>query len=217
MEFFRNLSIARKLALAFTLTTLTTLAMGGFAVLRLNQASTQLAQVTSRFMPAVQYLERMRADLAEIRIAELSQLSHLHEPAFVAEYNQRILEQRQKLAEHRKQYEALPADATQQGLYADMGKTLEAYFNAHTQMENAISAGEFELAQNISNDQSRISRRDLFDAVEKLSGHVASVLDKEVADANAQQHRNHHLHGPARPALGCVGRGDRAGNRAPGE
>ncbi|KRG67316.1 chemotaxis protein [Stenotrophomonas terrae] len=190
MEFFRNLSIARKLALAFTLTTLTTLAMGGFAVLRLNQASSQLAQVTSRYMPAVQYLERMRADLAEIRIAELSQLSHLHEPAFVAEYNQRILDQRQKLAEHRKQYEALPADATQQGLYADMGKTLEAYFNAHTQMENAISAGEFELAQNISNDQSRISRRDLFEAVEKLSGHVASVLDKEVADANAAQARS---------------------------
>ena len=122
MEFFRNLSIARKLAVAFTLTTLTTLAMGGFAVVRLNQATAQLEQVSSRYMPAVQYLERMRADLAEIRIAELSQLSHLHEPAFVAEYNQRISDQRQKLADHRKQYEALPADTTQRGLYAEMAK-----------------------------------------------------------------------------------------------
>ena len=187
MEFFRNLSIARKLAVAFTLTTL---AMGGFAVVRLNQATAQLQQVSARDMPAVQYLERMRADLAEIRIAELSQLSHLHEPAFVAEYNQRIADQRQKLAEHRKQYEALPADTTQQGLYAEMGKTLDAYFSAHSLMEKAINEGQFELAQSISNDQSRISRRDLFDAVEKLSSHVASVLDKEVANANAAQARS---------------------------
>jgi len=104
MEFFRNLSIARKLAIAFTLTTLTTLALGGFAVVRLKQATAQLDEVTSRYMPAVQYLERIRSDLAEIRIAELSQLSHLDEPQFVAEYNQRISDQRQKLAEHRKQY-----------------------------------------------------------------------------------------------------------------
>lgn len=121
MEFFRNLSIARKLAVAFTLTTLTTLAMGGFAVQRLHQATNQLGEVSARYMPAVQYLERMRADLAEIRIAELSQLAHLHEPGFVAEYNQRIIDQRQKLVEHRKQYEALPADATQQSLYAELG------------------------------------------------------------------------------------------------
>ncbi len=192
MEFFRNLSIARKLALAFTLTTLTTLAMGGFAVVRLNQATQQLSQVTTRFMPAVQYLEKMRADLAEIRIAELSQLAHLDDPSFVAEYNQRMPDQRQKLAEHRKQYEALPADATQQGLYADMGKTLEAYFGAHAQMEKAIVAGEFEQAQRISNDQSRVSRRNLFDAVEKLSGHVALVLDKEFAAADATQTRSSH-------------------------
>ncbi|PZU28609.1 MAG: methyl-accepting chemotaxis protein [Stenotrophomonas sp.] len=190
MEFFRNLSIARKLAVAFTLTTLTTLAMGGFAVQRLHQATAQLDQVSARYMPAVQYLERMRADLAEIRIAELSQLSHLDEPAFVAEYNQRIIEQRQKLAEHRKQYEALPADSSQQALYAELGKTLDAYFSAHALMEKAISEGQSELAQTISNDQSRVSRRDLFDAVEKLSVHVASVLDKEVAAAKAAQTRS---------------------------
>ena len=190
MEFFRNLSIARKLAVAFTLTTLTTLAMGGFAVQRLHQATNQLGEVSARYMPAVQYLERMRADLAEIRIAELSQLAHLNEPGFVAEYNQRIIEQQQKLIEHRKQYEALPADAKQQGLYAELGKTLDAYLGAHALMEKAIKEGQFELAHSISNEQSRISRRDLFEAVEKLSAHVASVLDNEVAYANAAQTRS---------------------------
>ncbi len=190
MEFFRNLSIARKLAIAFTLTTATTLAMGGFAVVRLNQATAQLDEVTTRYMPAVQHLERIRADLAEIRIAELSQLAHLDEPQFLAEYNQRISDQRQKLAEHRKLYEALPASTEQQRLYAQMQTTLDAYFSAHTLMEKAISEGQNELAQTISNDQSRISRRDLFEAVEQLSAYVASTLDREVAEANAAQTRS---------------------------
>ncbi|MNN71796.1 Four helix bundle sensory module for signal transduction [compost metagenome] len=69
MEFFRNLTIARKLAIAFTLTTVATLAMGGFAVMRLKQATVQLDAVSTRYMPAVQYLDLIRADLAEIRIA----------------------------------------------------------------------------------------------------------------------------------------------------
>ncbi len=190
MEFFRNLSIARKLAIAFTLTTLTTLALGGFAVVRLKQATSQLDEVTSRYMPAVQYLERIRSDLAEIRIAELSQLSHLDEPQFVAEYNQRISDQRQKLAEHRKQYEALTASTEQQRLYAQMQTTMESYFSAHALMEKAIGDGQHELAQTISNDQSRVSRRELFDAVEQLSVYVVSALDREVALANATQARS---------------------------
>ncbi len=190
MEFFRNLTIARKLAIAFTLTTVATVGMGAFAVVRLKQASTQLNEVSQRYMPAVQYLERIRADLAEIRIAELSQLSHLHEPAFVAEYNQRIVDQRRKLADHRALYEALPASDEQKRLYDGMLKTMDRYFLAHEQMEKAVTDGEFDLAQQVSNDQSRISRRDLFDDVEKLSTYVASALDREVVAADASQARS---------------------------
>ena len=187
MEFFRNLTITRKLAIAFTLTTVATLAMGGFAVLRLKQASVQLDAVSTRYMPAVQYLDLIRADLAEIRIAELSQLSHLQEPEFVAEYNQRIAEQRQKLAEHSRKYEALPASDAQKTLYAKMQQTAQTYFDAHALMSKAIASGEFDAAQAISNDQSRIARRDLFQDVEELSGYVVSALDRETAEASATQ------------------------------
>ncbi|KRG62907.1 chemotaxis protein [Stenotrophomonas humi] len=187
MEFFRNLTITRKLAIAFTLTTVATLAMGGFAVMRLKQASVQLDAVSTRYMPAVQYLDLIRADLAEIRIAELSQLSHLQEPEFVAEYNQRIAEQRQKLAEHSRKYEALPASDAQKALYAKMQQTAQAYFDAHTLMSKAIASGEFDAAQAISNDQSRIARRDLFQNVEELSGYVVNALDRETAEASATQ------------------------------
>jgi len=190
MEFLRNLTISRKLAIAFTLTTLATLVMGGFAVVRLKQASAQMDTVSTRYMPAVQYLDRIRSDLAEIRIAELSQLSHLQEPAFVAEYEQRITDQRQKLAEHSKQYEALPASDEQKALAAKMQQTTQVYLDAHELMAKAIANGEFDAAQAISNDQSRIARRNLFEDVEKLSSYVVSALDRETAAAATTQARS---------------------------
>ena len=42
MTWFRNLGIARKLAVAFTLTTAMTLALGAFALVRLAEAHAQL-------------------------------------------------------------------------------------------------------------------------------------------------------------------------------
>jgi methyl-accepting chemotaxis protein len=190
MEFFRNLTIARKLAIAFTVTTLATLALGGFAIQRLGQTGAQLDEVRARYMPAVQYLERMRSDLAEIRIAELSQLARADEPEFVAEYSQRILDQKDKLAEHQKQYESLPASDEQKRLYAGMKATMASYLNANLAMEKAIHAGEIESAHTISNEQSRISRRELFDAVEKLSSYVASSLDREIDATHTVQARS---------------------------
>ena len=187
MEFLKNLTIARKLAIAFTLTTATTLALGGFAVVRLKQAGTQLTEVSTHSMPAVQHLDRIRADLAEIRIAELSQLSRLDSPESIAEYNQRIADQLQKLATHRQQFEALPSTPEQTQLYAAVKSDLDSYLASHEAMEKAISDGHHDLAQTISNDQSRISRRNLFDAVEKLSVYVATALERETAETNAVQ------------------------------
>ncbi len=42
MKWFHDLPIARKLALGFTLTTLMTLVLGAFALLRLSEANAQL-------------------------------------------------------------------------------------------------------------------------------------------------------------------------------
>ncbi len=189
MEFFGNLTIARKLAIAFTLTTAATLAVGGFSALRLQQARVQQDEVSTRHMPAVRQLDHVRASLAEIRIAELSQLSHLDDPEFVAEYEQRIATQQQLLASHLEQYEALPASPEQQQLTAALRTTLQRYLAAHDQLAAAIAAGESAAAQDISNQASRDTRRELFEDIEQLGTYLASRLDGEIADTNATQAR----------------------------
>jgi phosphoglycerate-specific signal transduction histidine kinase len=51
MKWFQDLPIARKLAVGFTLTTLMTLVLGAFALLRLSEANAQLARWPATIFP----------------------------------------------------------------------------------------------------------------------------------------------------------------------
>ena len=74
MNWFLNLPIARKLALACTVTTAMTVALGLFALTRLGTANDQIRQTNSKWMPAVVHLGEMLSLLNEYRTYELAQL-----------------------------------------------------------------------------------------------------------------------------------------------
>ncbi|KAG1530856.1 hypothetical protein G6F50_017045 [Rhizopus delemar] len=90
MKWFQDLPIARKLAVGFTLTTLMTLVLGAFALLRLSEANTQLGEMAGNDIPSVQHLGEARSRLGEFRTYELALLSMLDQPAKVADYNKRM-------------------------------------------------------------------------------------------------------------------------------
>ncbi len=74
MTWFRNLGIARKLAVAFTLTTAMTLALGAFALVRLAEAHAQLLDISSNWMPEiVTSVQRVTDIMAEISAASQEQ------------------------------------------------------------------------------------------------------------------------------------------------
>lgn len=192
MEFFRNLTIAKKLAIAFAITTLATLIMGGFSIFRLYQANAQLMAVGERYMPAVQHLDGIRTQLAEYRINELSKLARLDNPQLSAEYDRNIEKSAEHIKEQQTLYEALPATDEQTRLYGQMKTTMDAYFSAHAQMEQAIASDNPELAREISNEQSGPRRRELFAAVENLNGYVTRTLDERVEAANQDNARSEY-------------------------
>jgi methyl-accepting chemotaxis protein len=189
MEFFRNLTIARKLAIAFTFTSLATLGMGGFAIFQITAGNSQLQAVSSRYMPAVQHLDKIRTQLAEYRIAELTKLTRMDEPQILAEYSRSIEKNLAQISEQQRLYEVLPATDEQKRLYAALQGAMQPYFDAHDRMEAAITAGDAALAHTISNEESRPRRRELFAAVEALNGYVTETLDTRVAEANASAQR----------------------------
>jgi methyl-accepting chemotaxis protein len=90
MKWFQDLPIARKLAVGFTLTTLMTLVLGAFALLRLSEANAQLREMAGNDIPSVQHLGEARSQLGEFRTYELAQLSMLDQPEKVADYNKRM-------------------------------------------------------------------------------------------------------------------------------
>src|SRR5690242_19801757 len=89
MKWFQNLTIARKLALAFSITTVMTLALGAFALLRLGAGNSQLVELSEDWMPSVQHLGEMRSQLGEYRTYEISQLYSQDDPAKIADYDKR--------------------------------------------------------------------------------------------------------------------------------
>ncbi|MGV8958986.1 MAG: methyl-accepting chemotaxis protein [Stenotrophomonas sp.] len=189
MEFLRNLTIARKLAIAFTLISLMTVAMGGFAMLRLSAANDQLQAVSTRDMPAVQHMGEIRSQLGEYRTFEMAQLTRLDEPEAVADYDKRMAEIERVVAEQKARYEALPTNSEEKALYAKVTAGLDAYFAAHRLIEQALAAGDPTTAQNISDEQSRPKRRALFEAMKQLNERSTATLNDQIAAAN-QGHRN---------------------------
>lgn len=74
MKWFHDLPIARKLAVGFTLTTLMTVVLGAFALVRLSEANAKLTSMATNDIPSVQYLGEVRSQLGEFRTYELAQI-----------------------------------------------------------------------------------------------------------------------------------------------
>ncbi|HEC0920963.1 TPA: MCP four helix bundle domain-containing protein, partial [Escherichia coli] len=117
MKWFHDLPIARKLAVGFTLTTLMTLLLGAFALLRLSQANDQLGAMASNDIPSVQHLGEARSQLGEFRTYELAQLTMLDQPDKVADYNKRMDATAKAVRDELAAYAALPAQDKERELY----------------------------------------------------------------------------------------------------
>ncbi|UNK43937.1 methyl-accepting chemotaxis protein [Luteimonas sp. S4-F44] len=184
MRWLNNLSIARKLAIAFTMIVLLAAGLGAFALNRLGGINAELQKVSLDDMPAVQYLAEIRSQLGEYRMYELSQLSRLAEPDAVRDYDQRLAQIEKIIAEQRSLYEGLPLIDEERGLYDAMTARLAAYFGARREIEQALAAGDSETAQTISDAKSRPLRRLLFESIAALAQFNDQRLSDDIAQAN---------------------------------
>ncbi|MEG0194743.1 MAG: methyl-accepting chemotaxis protein [Stenotrophomonas sp.] len=192
MKWFHDLPIARKLAVGFTLTTLMTVVLGAFALVRLSEANAQLSAMASNDIPSVQYLGEVRSQLGEFRTYELAQLSMLDQPEKVADYNKRMNDTAKVVREQLAAYAALPAGAKERALYQAVQADVDGYFAANTKLREAATAGDGEVARQISDDQSRPLRRKAFEDLKALGAYSSSLMQGKIDDANAT-HRNSML------------------------
>ncbi|MDR7192531.1 methyl-accepting chemotaxis protein [Luteimonas terrae] len=185
MNWLNNMSIARKLGIAFTLISLFAIGVGGFGLARLSSINDELQKVSTDDMPAVQYLGEIRSQLGEYRTFEIAQLTRLDEPDAVQDYNERLAKIEVSIAEHQALYEALPFAAEERRLYSVVDERLEAYLGAHREIERALEAGDAVAAQAVSDEQSRPLRRSLFEAMAALNTFNVDRLNEDIAHSNA--------------------------------
>ncbi|MDG2526491.1 methyl-accepting chemotaxis protein [Stenotrophomonas sp. HITSZ_GD] len=191
MKWFQNLTIARKLALAFSVTTVMTLALGAFALQQLGHGNDQLVELSEDWMPSVQHLGEMRAQLGEYRTYEISQLYSQDDPEKIADYDKRMVEGEAAIAKEEKGYAdaSTDADPDEVAIYGKVKQARDAYFTAHKKVADAVHAGDFDTARAISSSDSREARRNLFAALKELSAYNVEHLHGTVAKANEAHKR----------------------------
>jgi methyl-accepting chemotaxis protein len=185
MKWFHNLPIARKLAVGFTLTTLMTVVLGVFALVRLNGANAELGAMAENNIPTLQHLGEARAILGEFRTYELAQVSMLDQPDKVADYNKRMDDSAKQVRDELAAYAALPANDRERALYAKVAADTDAYFKANTDLRAAVAAGDAAAARDVSDNKSRPARRQLFEDLKALGVYSNSLMTDKLADANA--------------------------------
>ena len=185
MKWFHDLPIVRKLAVGFALTTLMTVGLGVFALLRLNGANAELAEMAGNDIPSVQHLGEVRAQLGEFRTFELAQLSMLDQADKVADYNKRMDATAKTVRDELAAYAALPAGEEEKALYRKVAADLEVYFAANTEMRAAVAAADGVLARQVSDEKSRPARRAMFDHLKELGAFSSGLMDAKIAEANA--------------------------------
>jgi methyl-accepting chemotaxis protein len=190
MKWFHDLPIARKLAVGFALTTLMTIALGVFALVRLNSVNAELAEMASNDIPSVQHLGEVRAQLGEFRTFELAQLTMLDQADKVADYNKRMDATAKTVRDELAAYAALPAGDQEKALYKKVAADLDGYFAANGELRAAVATGDGALAQQISDDKSRPARRKMFDDLKELGAFSSNLMQGKIADANATHRKS---------------------------
>ncbi|MEL1264232.1 methyl-accepting chemotaxis protein [Pseudoxanthomonas putridarboris] len=191
MKWFQNLSIARKLAMAFTTTTLLTLLLGSFSLWRLDVGDARMSEVNENWMPAVQHLGEMRVQLGEFRAYEQAQLTKQGDVAEIADYDKRLADTRAMIEASEAAYNAIPAESLPEelALYQKVEAARAAYFEAHDRIAAAVADDDFATAQAVSGSASRQLRRELFEHLKALSQYNVDHLAKDVVASKLAHQR----------------------------
>ncbi|GAA5074115.1 methyl-accepting chemotaxis protein [Lysobacter panacisoli] len=189
MNTFRNLSIARKLAVAFVVVIALAATLGGYAMVQLSTRNTQITDINRNWVPSVRHLLGMRGQLGEYRTYEISQLQFQGKAEELADYSKRMNGVETDLKETLSAYEKLINGDEERRLFGTVRAGLDNYFAAHGRMMAAIAADDFDEARRVSGEESRPSRRKLFEALDVLTEHNAKGLDALVAQSEADYHR----------------------------
>jgi len=185
MSGFKNLSIAKKLAVAFTVVIALAVMLGGYSITQLHARNVQITDINRNWVPSVRHLLGLRAELGEYRTYEISQLQYQNDAAQLESYATRMKESKAKMDAALDAYRGLVSSDAERKRFDVVLEDLNAYTASHDKMMVAVAANDFVEASRISADESRPARRKLFATLTALTEYNAKALDAMVAASDA--------------------------------
>jgi methyl-accepting chemotaxis protein len=148
----RNLNIAPRAGLGFGLLALLVFALGGFALLQMNNMRQQAQEVDSNWLPSVMAVGEMSQDLLRVRALTLRLLIN-RDPQALSQNESKLNDLKQGLGAAQQRYEALIALPRERELF-ERFKSLEAqYLQRQTQVMSFSREGQVESAVKVVNGE----------------------------------------------------------------
>jgi len=189
MSGFKNLSIAKKLAVAFTVVITLAAMLGAYSIAQLRARNVQVTDINRNWVPSVRHLLGMRAELGEYRTFEISQLQYQGDAAQLESYLKRMEESKGKMEVALDAYKKLVSNDAERKRFDVVLGDLNKYLAAHDKMMVAVTANDFDEARRVSADESRPARRKLFASLTALTDYNAKALEGMVTASEVAYQR----------------------------
>lgn len=148
----------------------------------LDDSRKHLLRLQTHQAPSAMALRELRAQLAELRLYQLSLIAATGNAAEVADYDRRIERSLRGVGTQLALYTATMPSGEEGRRFAQVQTELDAYLRLHRQLSAAVHAGDRERASQLSTQQALPLRRALFaDLLELDRANARNALQADAA------------------------------------
>ncbi len=196
MRGFRNLSLFKKLILAFGLVGVLVAGLGCFSVLRLADLNSHLVDMNENWMPAVRELLTIKANILDTRTFEYALSTTLvhdkdtpERATMIATYTKASATLEQKEHDLRAKYEATITGSEERALWQDASAKLDAFWIANDTVLKYVADGDGEGAIKAT-VAARTPRTEATNALQKVVDFNTEHADTVAQDSRESFKRN---------------------------
>lgn len=180
MQWLNNLKIRSKLLVMMGVSLALTIAVGGFALWRMNAINNEGVTTTEVLLPSVKYVGVMSTMTRRVQSQQFQHIAMLDESGF-DDIEQRLQGAFAELAAARKAYEALPATDDEKATYARFGAAWDRYLAPWEQIRLLSRAQKVREA-----NTALVALLDEFRAADQELTAVSEINEKGAHDASAR-------------------------------
>lgn len=154
MNLFRDLKLATKLGLGFFVVLLLMAIMGAVSLLEMGKVNQQSTEISTNWMPSINFVHQMNTATSDYRIAELNHVLS-ETPEKMAQYDKDMETAFAQIKTSKESYEKLISSDEEAKLLAEFDKLFKRYLEIHSQMISLSEAMKTQEAMVVMNGESQ--------------------------------------------------------------